>query len=545
MPENAGMPRAGSTQDNSRERQAGEIHPSVHQDSRFADTIAKLQAAIKRQPLESKFHFALARALLRSGHRHQAELSLTEGLRLNPAPAAAWIMLGALLERRRAFTSAARLYRNATRKFPGDAGFWIKLGRAQRRAGHVRRATSTLSEALRLAPESAEAQFELGVTLQIDGKLPQAGRLLQQALQREPANVLFRAGVAGVESALAPPPVQEGGIPATRVGLHMNQSFHYSILGPIFESIRTRHPAILAGEPALLHQFKPEILVVADAQGPRLRARFPDAKLVFVRHGLISKQHLAGAVADCDFVAGVSSDTIRDEIVRSSGIPAEHIWVTGHVPMDPLFRGQRTDPDEIPLPKGNRTVLFAPTWNRGLSGLELLGRRTIELLIGARRDINLIIKPHPATLRDKGYWISKLRSMVQGRENIWLVDDPGNDGMALLPHADVLVSDASSLIFAFLACDRPLVLITHPRRRQDPGYNENGIEWRWRDVGEEITDIDALPAAIQRALEQPDLRASRRAHYRRLLFGPYTDGRAAERIAARISSLPVPGRAQS
>ena len=447
-------------------------------------------------------------------------------------------MLGVLLERRYAYADAVRLFQVATRKFPEHLDFWIKLGRSLRRDGHAEKATAALSEALRLAPGSATAQYELGVGLQLEGKMTEARRFLQQALVLAPANVLCSGALASVESALYPPVVQEGGRPAARVGLHLNKAFHYSILDPIFQALRARHPVLLAAELVLFDQFQPEVLVVADAQGQGLRERFPEAVIILVRHGMISKRHQAEAAAGCDFAAGVSSDTIRDEYVRQSGIPAERIWVTGHVPMDPLFRGQRTEPDRIPLPKRNKTVLFAPTWNRRLSALGLLGQRAVEMLLGASEDINLIIKPHPVTLRDQGDWMSELRRAARDRENVWLVEDPANDGMALLPLADVLVSDASSLIFAFLACDRPLVLVTHPDRKQDRGYDENGIEWRWRDVGEEIMDIETLPAAIQQALEQPELRASERSRYRQLLFGEYTDGRAAERIAARIGALP-------
>ncbi len=509
------------------------------------DAVTKLKSELQRQPESPKLHFALAQALLRMGRKHPAEHHLAESIRLDPERSDAWVLLGVLLERRRAYADAVQLFQAATRKFPAVPDFWIKLGRSLRREGLAEKAVAALREALRLAPVSAAIQYELGLALQLGGGMTEARTFLQQSLAQAPANILYRCALANVESTLYPPVIQNGDRPAARVGLHLNKAFHYSILDPIFQALRARHPVLLAAELALFGKFQPDVIVVADAQGQGLRQRFPDAILIFVRHGLITKRHLAEAAAGCDFVAGVSSDTIRDEIVSHCGIPVDRIWVTGHVPMDPLFRGQRIEADRIPLPKGNKTVLFAPTWNRKLSALGLLGKRVLELLLGGREDINLIIKPHPVTLRDQGDWMSELRRAAQGRENVWLVEDPANDGMALLPLADVLVSDASSLIFAFLACDRPLVLVTHPDRKQDPGYDENGIEWRWRDVGEEVLDIENLPAAIQQALEHPGLRASERSRYRQLLFGVYTDGRAAERIATCISSLPRRGPSQS
>jgi CDP-glycerol glycerophosphotransferase (TagB/SpsB family) len=109
--------------------------------------------------------------------------------------------------------------------------------------------------------------------------------------------------------------------------------------------------------------------------------------------------------------------------------------------------------------------------------------------------------------------------------------------MPWLKAADVLVSEPSSIICQYLAVDRPLVLISNPARFASPHYDQRGVEWRWRDVGEEIHHVDQLAAAVSWALDDPSLGARRRAHYRRELFGDLTDGRAAERLAQHIDEL--------
>jgi CDP-glycerol glycerophosphotransferase (TagB/SpsB family) len=93
------------------------------------------------------------------------------------------------------------------------------------------------------------------------------------------------------------------------------------------------------------------------------------------------------------------------------------------------------------------------------------------------------------------------------------------------------------VIFEYLALDRPIVLVTNPERRSVAHFDPNGIEWRWRDVGTEVHDVAELPAAVSAALDNPAFRADRRAHYRQQLFGDYADGRAAERIAQKITEL--------
>ena len=101
----------------------------------------------------------------------------------------------------------------------------------------------------------------------------------------------------------------------------------------------------------------------------------------------------------------------------------------------------------------------------------------------------------------------------------------------------MLVTDASSVIFQYLAVDRPIVLMTNPNRYSSPHFDARGIEWRWRDVGEELHDVECLPAAVARAFDDPALGAERRARYRAELFGDLTDGHAAERLAKHITEL--------
>jgi CDP-Glycerol:Poly(glycerophosphate) glycerophosphotransferase len=103
--------------------------------------------------------------------------------------------------------------------------------------------------------------------------------------------------------------------------------------------------------------------------------------------------------------------------------------------------------------------------------------------------------------------------------------------------ADALISDASSVIFEFLALDRPIVLVTNPRHAADPAYEPNDIIWRWRDVGEDLFDVDRLPGAVAAALRAPDARAERRRQCARILFGSFTDGRNHVRVAERILAL--------
>jgi hypothetical protein len=117
---------------------------------------------------------------------------------------------------------------------------------------------------------------------------------------------------------------------------------------------------------------------------------------------------------------------------------------------------------------------------------------------------------------------------------VHLVSDTHADVTPYMLAADVLLSDASSAVFEFLALDRPIVLVTNPCHRADPAYDPDSIIWRWRDLGEEVHDVADVASAVARVLREPGRHAERRAEYALRLFGPRTDGKSHERIAERV-----------
>ena len=124
--------------------------------------------------------------------------------------------------------------------------------------------------------------------------------------------------------------------------------------------------------------------------------------------------------------------------------------------------------------------------------------------------------------------------------HVTLIDDPAYDAAACLIRADLLITDASSLMLEYLALDRPMVLITNPDHFGDPThFDAAGFEWTWRNMGEEVRDVELLSEAVNRALDNPNAKAAIRAEYRHHLFGDLTDGCAAVRIVQHITEIGV------
>jgi hypothetical protein len=274
------------------------------------------------------------------------------------------------------------------------------------------------------------------------------------------------------------------------------------------------------------------------------RDRLPETFIVFLRHGFASKNQLEPAIRGSDF-ACVSSPWLRDTFTERGLRPRLAYWTTGFVPMDPVLRPAPSSASRL-LPEsfsgGRCTLLYAPTFNQTLSSAEVLGDDWIDRVRRVVPDLNVIIKPHPHIPHLHGAWMEMWRRAASRMERVHLVEDTQKSIYDYFRLADLMVSDASSVPFYFLAMDRPIVFVRNPQCDHDPACRDpEGPEWAWRDVGLDIGSVDELPAAVLRCLEAPEEKAERRAFYRERVFGDLMDGRAAERIAGRIRGLLRPG----
>ena len=321
-----------------------------------------------------------------------------------------------------------------------------------------------------------------------------------------------------------------------RVAFFAALRFHAPILTPVRNALGGRAETLLAGDRRAVVAFAPHVVVMAAS--PHLeyfRHHLPGAFIVNVRHGLIGKQglrRLPKRASARRFDAVCIGDPLRKVHYERAGARPDMFWDTGYPQMDPLFR--RDPPPALPLDPARPTLLYAPTWNLGLSSAAMLGERLVDLVRAQAPGLNVVIKPHPVIGDWRPRWMAGWARLAAAHRGVHLVEDTHADVVPYLLASDVLLSDASSVVFEFLALDRPIVLVTNPRHRADPAWLDDDIVWRWRDLGHEIADARELPEAVAAALDDPGARGERRRSYAQTLFGQFTDGRNADRAAEHI-----------
>lgn len=224
------------------------------------------------------------------------------------------------------------------------------------------------------------------------------------------------------------------------------------------------------------------------------------------------------------------------EVLRRAYAFRGPVWVEGYPRNDVLLTGDRAAVRaRLGLAEGQRAVLYAPTWRDDrreiVDYLDLPG--FAAALAELPGDHVLLVRGHSRTLRF-------------GRD----LDSPGLIDVTSYPAvgelmlaADVLVTDYSSVMFDVTATDTPLVLfvpdLEHYRRDLRGFYFDVTAE----APGPVVRDRDALLATLAGLATAATARAAGAAPAPpappalaawRARFNPLDDGRAAERVVARI-----------
>ncbi len=224
--------------------------------------------------------------------------------------------------------------------------------------------------------------------------------------------------------------------------------------------------------------------------------------IVNIGHGTISKgwyysdQPISSRENAADLLC-VPGEIHKRQLLKNVNIP---IIVTGMPKLDKVF-DQSLDRlsllNKMNLNVNNKTVLLAPTFNDEFSIIPYLTHSIRKYIPDY---LNIIVKLHGVT---PDHIRSAFRQITENSENIYLCED--YDISECIVVSDVMISDVSSVVYEFLSTYKPVILFDSPRQKDYPNYNENDIEYRFRDIGLRCSNTDKLPELLFRALTNPQL----------------------------------------
>ena len=283
-----------------------------------------------------------------------------------------------------------------------------------------------------------------------------------------------------------------------------------------------------------------DLLITADPWNPPVMYRCYRRMNFF--HGVAGKynlddpSHLPIGFEVYDRVAFVNADRMQRYL--KLGILAPRVAsLVGYPKLDALVNG-RYDAAKararLALDMHRPTAIYAPTWSPA-SSLNFAGETIVKSLFDA--GLNVIIKPHDLSFDpDPKYsggidWRRRLRA-IERAGRIVVASDP--DPTPLLPAADVLITDHSSIAFEFCLLDRPIVVVDAPDLPRVARINPERIALL-RTAARVVTDPATVGAAAVDELAHPSRRAAERGGIARSMF--FAPGTATERALAVVYEL--------
>ena len=214
--------------------------------------------------------------------------------------------------------------------------------------------------------------------------------------------------------------------------------------------------------------------------------------------------------------------------------PEDKFVQVGYSKLDPLVRGeeQGLDFDKLGLDKSKQTILYAPTFNP--SSLECFPNNWPKHF----SEYNILIKAHGFTYSRDRYRAQR-RKLARWAEfdNVYVASAEDVSLLPFMKEADVLLSEASSTLFEFVALKKPVVVCDFYKLKWSyRGPFKYRFEKRfgldnvlYKDIGAHAQSYSALREIVVDQLNVPQQFSEQRERYTREHVG-VVDGRVSERI---------------
>ncbi|PTQ79165.1 CDP-glycerol glycerophosphotransferase (TagB/SpsB family) [Nitrosospira multiformis] len=216
----------------------------------------------------------------------------------------------------------------------------------------------------------------------------------------------------------------------------------------------------------------------------------------------------------------------KDAVLYPAGLPVTDRY---------FLPGEQSLPAYIKFEEKKNIILYAPSWssNPGQVSIDL----DILHALSSQTTCNVIIRPHPNLLVPElcaGIkWKEVIEEILSKNRRIFLHAGRGTSVYEVLGCVDILLGDISSVVYEFLALDRPIIL--YLKEGVDEFYQSEEFVLETRLACYNINDPATLPATVLRCLQNKNsLSAERKKMMARSLYNP---GRAIPQIIKILTEL--------
>lgn len=290
---------------------------------------------------------------------------------------------------------------------------------------------------------------------------------------------------------------------------------------------------------AQISKINPELVFIGNKHSfPKLKK--PTNKVVMVYHGIGLKQsYYRDIPKKVDFIAVESPS--RMNRLRERGFRAEQLILTGFTKLDPLIQTPFTGRSEFLESCGFRpdipAILYAPTFYP--SSLKTV----LPQLKSTPDSQQWLVRLHQFSWTKPKYgWHVDLARELNHRPNVYVLPPGSADILTLMQAADALVTDISSVLFEFLAVNKPIVqferLSLRMKHRLFPWILHGRLDldrMQAVDFSIPITQLPDLFPVVADQLAHPDrLERERVRAQNKYLY--HVDGKASSRLLDALES---------
>ncbi len=229
---------------------------------------------------------------------------------------------------------------------------------------------------------------------------------------------------------------------------------------------------------------------------------------VYVYHSLVSTHMMyhEGAFDHYDSILCVGDYQIKEIRQREKMLehPPKQLINAGYYRLDRIMQEyQKREPSY----QNQKTILIAPSWG-DQNVLETCGHELVQTLL--KDNHNVIVRPHPETVRRSKQLIESLKTSFGQQENFTLELSVANDDSIL--NADCLICDCSGIALEYaFGTERPVLFIDVPIKIKNKHYQQLEMEPFELSIRQTIgkviatSDINKISTIIQELIssEQP------------------------------------------
>ncbi len=248
---------------------------------------------------------------------------------------------------------------------------------------------------------------------------------------------------------------------------------------------------------------------------------------------------------DFDVYLGLS-EADRNYVITHSSTPRKHgrrVRVVGFPKCDALINRptkREVVLHSLGLPLNRQTILITSHWERE-SLVRRLNRRILPAVVQLAKTYNVILTGHPKLwgkvppefAEERALFLSNIDGAL--RTDRFLRFVPSTNVERLLPAADLLVGDQSSVVTAYSLLDRPIIFFNNPHFR----FFEREVFRIYRRASTAFVDPADLPGLCRASLDQPAREAAGRQTMRDYFFAH--PGSAAKRTAEVLAACSPTG----